>query len=424
LFGDNSPPTYIFISGRQTLARTITAIPRYRPHSGAALLSAGFRPFFLAAALWAAFGVPLWLAAYTGGLVLPTRLAPWVWHAHEMIFGFAAASVAGFLLTAIPNWTGRLPLQGPPLAMLVLLWALGRIGVLISAGIGAPAAAAADLCFPFAFLAVVAREILAGKNWRNLPVVGALSLLFAGNALVHLDALGIANTAALGDRIGIATLLMLISLVGGRIIPSFTHNWLAKFRPDARRPAPQGRLDLAVLTGTAVALAVWAGTPEAAATSWVLAAAGIAVALRLSRWRGLRTAREPLLLILHIGYAWLALGLLLLGLNGVFTIVPLPAALHALTVGAIGTMTLAVMTRASLGHTGHPLSAGPITTAIYLLITIAAVLRVLSPLAGERADLTLWLAGVSWIGAFGLFAIFYGSILVRPRARGEASPPI
>lgn len=414
----------MFTSGRQTLARTITAIPRYRPHSGAAVLSAGFRPFFLAAALWAAFGVPLWLAAYTEGLVLPTRLAPWVWHAHEMIFGFAAASVAGFLLTAIPNWTGRLPLQGPPLAMLVLLWALGRIGVLISAGIGAPAATAADLCFPLAFLTVVAREILAGKNWRNLPVVGALSLLFAGNALVHLDALGIANTAELGNRIGIATLLMLISLIGGRIIPSFTHNWLAKFRPDAGPPAVQGRFDLLVLMGTAVALAVWAGAPEVAVTSWVLAAAGIAVALRLSRWRGLRTAREPLLLILHIGYAWLALGLLLLGLNGVFTIVPPPAALHALTVGAIGTMTLAVMTRASLGHTGHSLSAGPITKAVYLLVTVAAVLRVLSPLAGDRAGLTLWLAGVSWTGAFGLFAIFYGKVLVRPQVRGEASPPI
>ena len=402
----------------------ITPIPRYRPHSGAAVLSAGFRPFFLAAALWAALGVPLWLAAYGGGLVLPTRLAPWVWHAHEMIFGFAAASVAGFLSTAIPNWTGRLPLQGPPLAMLVLLWALGRIGVLISAEIGAPAAAVADLSFPLAFLAVVAREILAGENWRNLPVVGALSLLFAGNALVHLDALGIADTAELGNRVGIATLLMLISLVGGRIIPSFTHNWLAKSRAGVGPPASQQRFDLAVLVGTAVALAVWAGAPEATATSWVLAAAGIAVALRLSRWRGLRAAREPLLLILHTGYAWLALGLLLLGLNGVFQIVQQAAALHALTVGAIGTMTLAVMTRASLGHTGRPLSAGPITKAVYILITVAAVLRILSPLAGEWADIALWLAGASWTGAFGLFAIFYGHILMRPRIRGEALPPI
>jgi uncharacterized protein involved in response to NO len=402
----------------------MTAIPRYRPHFGPVVLSAGFRPFFLAAALWAALAVPLWLAAYTEGLVLPTRLAPWVWHAHEMIFGFAAASIAGFLLTAIPNWTGRLPLQGPPLAMLVLLWALGRIGVLISAGIGAPIAAMADLCFPLAFLAVVAREILAGKNWRNLPIVSALSLLFVGNLLVHLDALGLADTAELGNRIGMMTVLMLISLVGGRIIPSFTGNWLAKYRPQIEAPVPEGRFDLVVMAGTGVALATWAIAPDAAATPWVLAAAGIAIALRLSRWRGLRTAREPLLLILHLGYAWLPIGLLLLALDSIFEIVPPAAALHALTVGAIGTMTLAVMTRASLGHTGHPLSAGPITKAAYFLVTSAAVLRVLSPLVGEQAEAALWLAGACWTGAFGLFAIFYGRILVRPRLRGEASAPI
>jgi uncharacterized protein involved in response to NO len=402
----------------------MTAIPRYRLHVGPAVLSAGFRPFFLAAAVWATLAVPLWLAAYAGGLVLPTRLAPSVWHAHEMIFGFAAASVAGFLLTAIPNWTARPPLQGLPLAALVFLWALGRIGVLISAVIGAPAAALADLCFPLAFAAVVAREILARKNWRNLPIVAAPVLLFVGNLLVHLDALGIAATAQLGNRIGIATLLMLISLVGGRIIPSFTHNWLAKFRPEAEAPAREGRFDWLVLATTGIALATWAITPETPATSWLLIATGVAIALRLARWRGLSTAREPLLLVLHIGYAWLSLGLLLLGLAGI-GILPTVAALHALTVGAIGTMTLAVMTRASLGHTGRPLSAGALTNAIYHLVTIAAVLRVLSPLAGEREELALWLAGASWTGAFGLFAIFYGRILVQPRMiRGKAAAPI
>ena len=171
---------------------------------GLALLALGFRPFYLLASVHAATSVALWALQYAGKLGHAYLAGP-LWHAHEMIFGFAAASVAGFLLTAIPNWTGRLPLQGPPLTMLVFLWALGRIGVLISAKIGAPAAALADLCFPFCFLAVVVREILAGKNWRNLPIVGALSLLFAGNLLVHLDALGIADTAEFGNRIGILT---------------------------------------------------------------------------------------------------------------------------------------------------------------------------------------------------------------------------
>jgi uncharacterized protein involved in response to NO len=155
----------------------MTAIPRYRSHVGPAILSAGFRPFFLVASIWTAAAIPLWLGAYAEGLALPTQLAPPIWHAHEMVFGYAAATVAGFLLTAIPNWTGRMPLQGGALATLVLLWVIGRLGVLLSGEIGAPAAAVADLCFPAVFLAVVAREILAGKNWRNLPMLGALSLL-------------------------------------------------------------------------------------------------------------------------------------------------------------------------------------------------------------------------------------------------------
>lgn len=142
----------------------MTAVPRYRSHAGRVILSAGYRPFFLGASVWAAAAIPLWLGAYAEGLTLPTKLAAPIWHAHEMVFGYAAATVAGFLLTAIPNWTGRMPLQGGALATLVLLWTIGRLGVLFSDEIGAPAAAAADLCFPAVFLAVVAREILAGKN--------------------------------------------------------------------------------------------------------------------------------------------------------------------------------------------------------------------------------------------------------------------
>jgi uncharacterized protein involved in response to NO len=158
----------------------VTAIPRYRAYGGTAILPAGFRPFFLGSSIWAAIGVPLWLYAYTGELIVPTALPPPIWHAHEMIFGFAAATVAGFLLTALPNWTGRMPLQSGPLATLVSLWVIGRVVVLHSAVIGSPAAAAADLSFPAAFLAVVAREIVAGRNWRNVPMLGALSLLLIG----------------------------------------------------------------------------------------------------------------------------------------------------------------------------------------------------------------------------------------------------
>jgi uncharacterized protein involved in response to NO len=219
------------------------AIPRYRTQAIPALLSAGFRPFFLGAAVWAAVAVPLWLAQYTAGIRTPSMLPPLVWHVHEMVFGFAAASMAGFLLTAIPNWTGQMPLQGWALAGLVALWAAGRFAVLISGDIGAPAAAVVDLSFPSVFLAVIAREIITGRNWRNLPMVAALLLLLIGNLLVHLQPLRVADTAELGDRVGIATLLMLIGLVGGRLIPSFTRNWLAKVRPE-RRPAELGATGL------------------------------------------------------------------------------------------------------------------------------------------------------------------------------------
>jgi uncharacterized protein involved in response to NO len=402
----------------------MTAIPQYRAHQGPVILSAGFRPFFLGASIWAAIAVPIWLCPYAEGLVIPTQLGPAIWHAHEMVFGFASATVAGFLLTAVPNWTGRLPLQGWPLATLFLLWAIGRIGVLLSTVIGAPAAAVADLVFPVAFLAAVAREILAGKNWRNLPIVGALVLLLVGNALIHVEALDLADTAELGNRIGLVTLFMLISLVGGRIIPSFTRNWLAKTRPDLPPPAPEGRFDVAALLITGLALVAWAFGPDKPATAWALVVAGIGLALRLSRWRGARTVREPLLLILHIGYGWLAVGLLLLGMNGLSPVLPATTALHGLTVGAVGTMTLAVMTRVSLGHTGRPLTAGPATEMIYALITIAAFLRLLSPLAGDWMGGLLWLAGTTWSGAFGLFAIVYGRVLTRPRTRGEGATPV
>jgi uncharacterized protein involved in response to NO len=399
-------------------------IPRYRPQTGPAIFSAGFRPFFLAAAAWSALAVPLWLAAYLTSIDVPTLLAPAAWHAHEMVYGFAAATVAGFLLTAIPNWTGRMPLQGWPLAALVLLWAAGRLAVLCSSAIGALAATVLDLAFPAAFLAVVAREIMVGRNWRNLPMLAALSALLAGNVLVHLEALGLGETSELGNRLGIATLLALISLVGGRIVPSFTRNWLAKTTPDAPAPAGESALDRGALVVTAVALLLWAFAPDAAITAAALLIAGIAVGVRLARWRGRWTRNEPLLLILHVGYGWLALGLALLGLNRFVQALPATAALHALTAGAIGTMTLAVMTRATLGHTGRPLSAGLATRVIYVLVTLAALLRVLSPFAGNSLGLILWLAGAAWSGAFGLFVVGYGGALMRPRAEGGATKPI
>ncbi len=401
----------------------MVAIPRYRAHTGKALFSAGFRPFFLLAASWAALAVPLWLVVYAGIGAVPTLMPPPIWHAHEMVFGYVMATVAGFLLTAIPNWTGRLPLQGRPLAALAALWLAGRIGVFLSASIGAAAAAVLDLAFPIALLAAIAREIVAGRNWRNLPMVAALSLLLAGNALVHAQALDWASTAELGNRLGVGTLLMLISLVGGRIVPSFTRNWLAKNGPPGASPTPFGWVDRCALAVTAAALAAWVVVPDAAWSAWLELAAALALAVRLARWRGIGTWREPLLWVLHLGYAWLVLGFLLLAMNELVPYLPPTTPLHALTVGAIGTMTLAVMTRASLGHTGRQLAAGPGTTTIYSLVTLAAGLRLLAPLAGANYLVALGLAAAAWSGAFGLFVVLYVRPLTTPRVTGTAARP-
>jgi uncharacterized protein involved in response to NO len=400
-------------------------IPRYSVHAGLPLLSAGFRPFFLLSAVWACIGIPLWLAQYGGATQLPTVLPQLDWHGHEMTFGFAAATVAGFMLTAIPNWTGRMPLQGVRLGLLVLAWFAGRIGVLFSADIGAPAAAVLDLLFPMAFLGAVAREIIAGRNWRNLPMLAALGFLLLGNVLVHLEALGLAETAPLGNQLGIATLLLLISVVGGRIIPSFTRNWLVKHQPDVRAPAAFNRFDRIVLALTAVALVAWLLIPDAVVTSGLCLATGLAQWTCLARWRGLATLREPLLWVLHLGYGWLGLGFCLLGLNKVLQWLPPVVALHALTVGAIGTMTLAVMTRATLGHTGRPLVAGAGTTTIYGLVTVAALCRLLAPFAGAQYIPALSVAGFAWSAAFGLFVMLYLRPLALPRVpRGVEARPI
>jgi uncharacterized protein involved in response to NO len=375
------------------------------------MFSAAFRPFFLAASLWSAIAVPAWLLSYSGIAPLPGAAAPFVWHMHEMVFGFAFAAVAGFLLTAIPNWTGRLPLRGAPLAALAALWLAGRIALLASAQLGPLATAAIDLAFPAALIAVVARELVAGRNWRNLPMLAALGLLFTGNLLVHLQQLGLAYTALPGNRLGLATLLMLIALVGGRIVPSFTRNWLAKRRPDGALPAPSGPVDVVALAATFVALASWVAFPDGGATHWLMLAAGLALGLRLARWRGLATLGEPLVFVLHAGYGWLAFGLALAGLNGLAPFVPRSVALHALTIGAVGTMTLAVMTRATLGHGGQPLTAGPATLAIYLLVTLAALLRLAAPLAGSGYLTVTLAAGFAWSAAFLLFAVAYRRML-------------
>lgn len=386
-------------------------IPRYPSAQSWPPLSAGFKPFFLLAGLWACLAMVLWISVLRGIVSLPTAFDPIAWHFHELLFGFVAAAVAGFLLTAIPNWTGRLPLQGWPLGGLVVLWLAGRGAVAFSGRIGPAAALIADLSFLVVFAFVIAREIVAGRNWRNLPVVGAVALLVCANAMIHAGSFDLFQVQAAGERLAVSLIVMLISLIGGRIIPSFTTNWLRR-RQAAELPVPFGRYDAATLALTAFALALWVvlGTEPISGSAILVAAALHAV--RLVRWRGGGTLREPLLSILHLGYAWLPIGLAALG-AAAWRPELQTAALHALTVGGMGTMILAVMTRASLGHTGQRLTAGPGTVLVYVLVLVAALARIAAPFleAGQMGALDL--AAAAWIAAFALFTVLYAPLYLR-----------
>lgn len=377
-------------------------------------LRGGFRPFFLGGAVWALVVIALWIAALAGAVTLPTALEPLAWHRHEMLFGYIGAVIAGFLLTAIPNWTGRLPIAGAPLAALAGLWLTARLAVLFSALVGAEVALALDVGFLLVLGAVAAREVVAAKN-RNLPIVVVILLFAVASALDYAQALGLPVSDGLGWRAGFALVLTLIMLVGGRIIPSFTRNWLSK-QGIKHGPTQPGRFDIAAVAASAIALALWVGFPDSSVAGLLLLVAGAVQAARLSRWSGPKTMRDPLVFILHLSYAWLPLGLALLGLSILDPSVPRSSALHALSAGAMASMTLAVMTRATLGHTGRALHADRATVAIYTLVTLGAGTRVAAPLLPFDYLHLVELAGLLWGGAFLLFVAAYGPKLLGPRA--------
>ncbi len=390
------------------------AVPGYREYQGWPVFSAGFRPFFLGGAIQAAVAILVWLPVFYGELRLTSAFAPRDWHVHEMLYGYLPAIITGFLFTAIPNWTGRLPIRGTPLVTLVAVWLAGRIAVTFSADTGWLVAMLVDATFLLLVAAAAAREIVAGKNWRNLAVVAMVLVLFAGNVTFHLEA-HVAGTADYAIRIGVAVVVLLISLIGGRIIPSFTRNWLVR-QAAGRLPVPFARFDKITILVSAVSLLGWIAAPDRQVTGVLLGLAGVLQLVRLSRWAGERTFRERVLLVLHVGYAFVPLGFLLNALAA-FDVVPASAGIHAWMVGAAGTMTLAVMTRASLGHTGEVLTASGATQAIYLAIVVAAIARICAVLHPAASDALLHIAGFAWIAAFFGFALAYGPLLLGSRRR-------
>jgi uncharacterized protein involved in response to NO len=395
----------------------MNGIPRLRAYGGPVLLSYGFRPFFLLGAIYAGIAVLAWLPMFNGELELLTAFSPIDWHVHEMLYGYLPAVVTGFLLTAIPNWTGRLPIQGLPLLTLVAVWLAGRVCVTFSGEIGWLLAAIIDVSFLVLVVAATAREIVVGKNWRNLRVVGLVTLLLAGNIAFHVEA-HVQGTAEYGARMGIAVIVLLLVVIGGRIIPSFTRNWLARENP-GRLPTPFGRFDVAVIGCSAATLALWTAQPTGRLIAAALAATAVLNIVRLARWAGDRTWRERLVLILHVGYAFVPFGFLLASAAALELAAP-SAGVHAWTVGAAGTMTLAVMTRASLGHTGKALTASAVTQAIYAAIVVAALARICSSLEPEWSGLLLDITAFAWVAAFLGFAASFGPLLVGAQ-RGTKS---
>ena len=388
-----------------------------RNWAGAALFSYGFRPFFLGGAVFAALAVALWLFEWSGAMAIVHQVAPVDWHVHEMIFGYPAAIIAGFLFTAVPNWTRRLPVSGRPLIALFSLWVAGRIALLLPGTVPYAVAAGIEALFLPALAAVIGREIVAGRNWRNMKVLLPVMVLAGANLWFHIAA-ALGHRPDMAAQFGLAAVLILLTLIGGRIVPSFTRNWLAAERPDGRMPVPFGRLDIAVTVMTVAALILWVAGVSAAAFLLVLVALGQAV--RLARWAGHRTFANPLLFVLHLFYAFLPIGLALLAAEGLTGDPAMRiAGLHVLGIGGIGGMTLAVMTRASLGHTGRVLVSGPMMNLAFALIPAAVLFRLIAAFL-PGAGWPLYGAVAAWVVAFGLFTLRIGPWLLAPRLKKSA----
>lgn len=377
------------------------------------LFALGFRPFYLLAAVFAALSVPVWVAQLAGLLPEGGPLAGLAWHVHEMIFGFTVAVITGFLFTAGRNWTGQPTPTGAVLAGLAALWVAARVLVITG-----PILAAA--CTDVALLPLVAwflgRALAAAGSRRNYFLVALLALLAALDALFWLGVLGALSISPLVPaRAALGVIVVLVSIMGGRVIPMFTRNAL----PDAavRQDARLDRWAVALLAAV-LALDVLRA-PAVLVVPAALAAAALH-AVRLAGWRPFATVRRPILWILHASYAWIPIGLVLVAAAALTPRVPGVYALHAFGVGAIGGMILGMITRTALGHTERPLQAGPAETWAYVLVQLAAVTRVVLGLALPAAHLqTLALSALFWSAAFALYAVAYAPILTRARADGQ-----
>lgn len=379
-----------------------------------ALWALGFRPFYLLAAAFAVFAMLVWLLALSGQLAghwaLP--MAPVWWHAHEMLFGFAAAVIVGFLFTASRNWTGQETPTGPPLAGLAFIWLIGRLYMAFDGGV---VAALIDSAFLPLAAAAIARVLWRAGSRRNYFLVGILCLLAGANIAFHLARLGILVLDPLmALHFALAVTVVLETTIGGRVIPSFTASALMGVRQW------QGQTwNLAAIAITGIALLGWAVLPN---VPWLAAISLLAVGLQARRcmgWNPWATRHAPLLWILHLAHLWIPVGLALLAMTQLGWL-PRSAGVHALTIGATGGLIIGMITRTALGHTGRSLRVGRVETLAYALVQLAAVVRVLSVAAIPVASIGgIHLAGALWMLAFLLYLGRYGPWLIRPRIDGQ-----
>ncbi len=392
-----------------------------RAYSGPVFFERGFRPFFFAAGLWGALALPLWIYLFATGQDLPAYIAARDWHIHEMLYGYLPAAMTGFVLTAVPNWTGRMPVVGAPLAGLFALWVAGRLAMLFS-GLAPSAAAFVDAAYLVVLSALIWREVLAGGNRRNIPVCLLVSALAAANVLFHLTRLTSLEILdpLFDERLGLSAAAILLMLIGGRVTPSFTRNWLMRqgIMDEAKMPASMDALDKSAAFMALAALVLWLFAPDWPLTALAFLVAAVRHVMRLARWKGASTCAEPLVTILHLGYAWLPAWFLLMAISIAFPdALAYSTAIHALTAGAITTMTLAVMTRASLGHSGRKLTADGITVTIYVLAILGALARIIAPLSPMGYMPTVHMAGTLTALAFALFAWHYAPVFLKPRGK-------
>ena len=378
-------------------------------------LQKGFRPFFLLGGLLGAGLIPWWAFHYDAELTGEPGLEGISWHSHEMIFGFTAAIVAGFLLTAVENWTGRTTAKGTLLAALVGLWVVGRlVGV---GGVTATIAGMAELSFLPVLTVVLAIPIILSRSSRNYLLLGLLPLLWICDAIQHLRASGLLPQSSLrGDLIAVDLIVVVMVIITGRIVPLFTRNALQTERVKAI-PA----LNIAAIVAVLLVAVIEVAAPSSVVMAVAAGTAGVLVLVRSVTWGAHRTLTRPILWVLHLGHAWIWIGFLLKAASAWGMMVPPSAATHALTAGAIGTLTLGMMARVTLGHTGRALEVSPVMVGGFVAVTAGAIIRVFGP--WFRADLTATMLTVSaglWAAAFLIYLIVNGRFLVTPRPDGKA----